>query len=184
MKNKVNVRMLAEGGMMIALATILSYLKIYKAPMGGSVTAGSMIPIILFAMRWGTVPGLAIGASYGILQFILEPYFYHPVQFILDYPLAFGLLGLAGMIYHTTNNESLKSIRRYFKIFIFIFIGILGRLISHVLSGVIFFAEYAGDMNPWIYSIEYNAFYLVPELVISAVVIFIIWKPLQRILKH
>jgi len=179
-RSSTKIRMLAEGGMMIALATILSYIKVYEAPMGGSVTAGSMIPIILFAMRWGLMPGIAIGVAHGVLQFVLEPYFYHPIQFILDYPLAFGLLGLAGIEFHLRNND---SINKYLRIFISVLIAIFGRLVCHVLSGVVFFAEYAGGKNPWIYSIEYNAFYLVPELIISTVVIFIIWKPLQRILK-
>ncbi|NLK43428.1 MAG: energy-coupled thiamine transporter ThiT [Tissierellia bacterium] len=181
MKNSSRVRMLAEGGMMIALATILSYLKVYDAPMGGSVTAGSMIPIIIFAIRWGILPGLAIGGAYGILQFILEPYFYHPIQFLLDYPLAFGLLGLAGIMYHIRRNNSLN---KYVSIFLSSLLGIFGRMICHVLSGVVFFYEYAGDKNPWIYSIQYNAFYLVPELIITSIVIFIIWKPLQRVLKE
>ncbi len=147
--------------------------------MGGSVTAGSMIPIILFAIRWGIVPGLAIGACHGLLQFILEPYFYHPIQFLLDYPLAFGFLGLAGIAFHIKND----SLNKYVSMFLSIFLGILGRMICHVLSGVVFFAEYAGDKNPWIYSIQYNAFYLVPELIITSIVIFIIWKPLQRLVK-
>lgn len=180
MKKKWNVRMLTEGGMMIALATILSYLKIYKAPMGGSVTAGSMIPIIIFAIRWGIVPGLAVGSAYGVLQFILEPYFYHPIQFLLDYPLAFGLLGLAGIAYYMKDKDSVKG---YINIFLAIFIAISGRMICHILSGVVFFAEYAGDKNPWLYSIQYNAFYLIPELIISCTIIAILWKPLQNSLK-
>ena len=180
MEKRWNVRMLAEGGMMIALATVLSYIKVYEAPMGGSVTAGSMIPIILFAIRWGLMPGLAIGSTYGILQFILKPYFYHPIQFVLDYPMAFGLLGLAGIAYYIKDKNSVKG---YLSVFLAVFVGILGRMISHVLSGVIFFAEYAGDKNPWIYSIEYNAYYLVPELIISCIVIAIVWKPLQKAIR-
>ncbi len=180
MEKRWNVRMLAEGGMMIALATVLSYIKVYEAPMGGSVTAGSMIPIILFAIRWGLMPGLAIGSTYGILQFILKPYFYHPIQFVLDYPMAFGLLGLAGIAYYIKDKNSVKG---YLSVFLAVLVGILGRMISHVLSGVIFFAEYAGDKNPWIYSIEYNAYYLVPELIISCIVIAIVWKPLQKAIR-
>ncbi|MCK9443525.1 MAG: energy-coupled thiamine transporter ThiT [Tissierellaceae bacterium] len=181
MNKRWNVRMLTEGGMMIALGTILSYVKVYSAPMGGSVTAGSMIPIILFAVRWGLFPGLAIGGVYGLLQFILEPYFYHPMQLILDYPLAFGLLGLAGIAYYIKDKDSVFG---YLQVFFAVFLGILGRMISHVLSGVVFFAEYAGDRNPWLYSIEYNAYYLLPELIISAIVIFIIWKPLRKTIKE
>ena len=180
MQKRWSVKMLTEGGMMIALATILSYIKVYEAPMGGSVTAGSMIPIMLFAIRWGILPGVTVGGVYGILQFILKPYFYHPLQFILDYPLAFGLLGLAGIAYYINEKESFKG---YIWVFIGVLMGILGRMLSHVLSGVIFFAEYAGDLNPWIYSIQYNAYYLLPELIISYIVIAIIWKPLEKAIK-
>ena len=172
--------MLVEGGIMIALAVILSQIKIYSAPSGGSVTAGSMIPLLLFAIKWGVGPGFVVGASYGILDFILKPYFYHPIQLILDYPLAFGLLGLAG-IGHSVKDNTLKE---YLLLILGVTLGIGGRMFSHVLSGVVFFAEYAGDKNPWIYSIEYNATYLIPELIISITVLVLIWKPLKRVIKR
>lgn len=168
--------MLTEGGMMIALSILLGRIKLYEAPMGGSVTAGSMIPLMLFAIRWGIIPGIAVGATYGLLDFMLKPQFYHPIQFILDYPMAFGLLGLAGLGYFTKNYDA----KGYFNLILGIILGIGGRMISHVLSGVVFFAEYAGDKNPWIYSIQYNAYYLIPELIISIVVLALIWKPIKR----
>lgn len=180
MKSKWSIKILTEGGMMIALATVLSYITVYKAPNGGSITAGSMIPIILFAIRWGLTPGVAVGATYGVLQFILKPEFYHPIQVVLDYPLAFGLLGLAGIVSSIANKDSDKA---YLNISFGVLLAMLGRMISHVLSGAIFFAEYAGDKNPWIYSIGYNATYLIPELIISCIVIAIIWKPLQNAVK-
>lgn len=168
--------MLTEGGMMIALSILLGRIKLYEAPMGGSVTAGSMIPLMLFAIRWGIIPGIAVGATYGLLDFMLKPQFYHPIQFILDYPMAFGLLGLAGLGYFTKNYDA----KGYFNLILGIILGMGGRMISHVLSGVVFFAEYAGDKNPWIYSIQYNAYYLIPELIISIVVLALIWKPIKR----
>lgn len=174
MNKKFNVRMITEGGMMIALSVLLSYIKIYTLPNGGSVTAGSMIPLMIFAIRWGIGPGMIVGASYGILDFILKPYFYHPLQFLLDYPLAFGLLGLAGIGYISNRNNRLG------KLILGVTLGISGRMLSHVLSGVVFFAEYAGDQNPWIYSIGYNMTYLLPELIISLLVLMLIWKPLRR----
>lgn len=177
MGKKFSIRMLTEGGMMIALAVLLNQIKIYQAPNGGSVSAGSMIPILLFAIRWGILPGFAVGATYGLLDFIMKPYFYHPVQFLLDYIIAFGILGLAGIAFKndkdTSNNAMITGVT----------VAILGRMLSHVLSGVVFFAEYAGDQNPWIYSIGYNATYLVPELIISIVVLLLIWKPLKRVMK-
>ncbi len=177
MGKKVSVRMLTEGGMMLALAVLLNQFKIYQAPNGGSISAGSMIPIMIFALRWGIGPGLVVGGTYGLLDFIFKPYFYHPIQFILDYILAYGLLGLAGIGYDKDNNKPTSSM------VIGVIVAIGGRMISHVLSGVVFFAEYAGDQNPWIYSILYNATYLVPELIISLVVLLLIWKPLKKVLK-
>ena len=177
MNKKWSVRMLTEGGMMIALAALLSYIKIYQAPNGGSVTAGSMIPILLFAIRWGVGPGMVVGATYGMLDFILKPYFYHPIQMILDYPLAYGLLGLAGLA-HLIKNKNKYNELLVLSIGVILAIG--GRMFSHVVSGVVFFAEYAGDANPWIYSIGYNATYLVPELVISLIILILIWKSFKK----
>lgn len=176
MKSKFSVKMLAEGGVMLALAVLLNMIRIYQAPNGGSVSAGSMIPILLFAIRWGISPGILLGAIYGLLDFMFNPFFFHPVQFLLDYILAYAALGIAG-IGHSKKGKEVRLI----KIMTGIVLGITGRLISHVLSGVIFFAEYAGAQNPWVYSIIYNATYLVPELIISVVVIMLIWKPLKRV---
>lgn len=177
-RNKVLI--LTEGGMMIALSVLLSYIIIYQAPNGGSVTAGSMIPIMLFAIRWGIGPGIAVGSVYGVLDFILKPFFYHPIQVILDYPIAYGLLGLAGIAY-TLNNKNNKN--NYVSLSLGITLAILARLISHVLSGVVFFSEYAGSQNAWLYSILYNATYLIPELIISLIILLIIYKPMQNIFK-
>lgn len=177
MGKKISIRMLTEGGMMLALAILLNQIKIYQAPNGGSISAGSMIPIMIFALRWGILPGLVVGANYGLLDFILKPYFYHPVQFILDYILAYALLGLAGIGH--AKGENASTLRMVFGVIL----AIGGRMLSHVLSGVIFFSEYAGDQNPWVYSIIYNSTYLIPELIISLVVLLLIWKPLRKVIK-
>lgn len=174
MKTKFGVKMITEGGMMIALSVLLSYIKIYTLPNGGSITAASMIPLMIYAIRWGIGPGIAVGATYGIIDFILKPYFYHPIQFLLDYPIAFGLLGLAGLGYLHGRKFG------YFRVASGLALGITGRLISHVLSGVIFFAEYAGEKNVWLYSFGYNLSYLVPELIISLLVLVLLWKPMKN----
>jgi thiamine transporter len=121
-----------------------------------------------------------VGGVYGILQFILEPYFYHPVQFLLDYPIAFGFLGLAGIAKSDNNGVSAKS---YLLVVIGVLISISGRFVAHLLSGVIFFAEYAGDLNPWVYSAAYQASYLVPEFIISSIILVLLYKPLSKIKK-
>lgn len=182
MNSKSKLNFIVESGVMIALATILSFIKIYEAPFGGSVTAGSMIPIIIISLRWGLGRGLFAGTVYGIVQSIVDPYIVHPLQFLLDYPVAFGLLGLAGMIYHFKGHILRKGSKfEYVFISFSVLLAVLGRLVAHILSGVVFFSEYAGELNPWIYSLLYNGSYLGLEFIISLIVIMLLWKPIKRI---
>lgn len=170
--NKFSIRMLAEAGAMIAMAQVLSYLKIYEAPYGGSITAGSMVPILFFAIRWGVGPGLLAGTVYGVLQFLLGgSYAIHPLSIVLDYLLAFGLLGLAGMF-----NKSMVGI------FLGVFVGIFGRFLASFLSGVTIWASYAPEtMNPVTYSILYNGSYLLPEMIISFILVTLLYRAFKRI---
>jgi len=178
MKNRMSTKMVVEAGIMIGLATALSYFKILEMPQGGSVTLGSMIPIILFSLRYGLVPGLMAGSVYGMVQFFVGPFFVHPVQFALDYPLAFGLLGVSGLFHNQFQKGSFVA-------------PVLGGLMAialrfamHVSSGAVFFAEYAPEgMNPWIYSAVYNGSYLGVELVLTVVVLILLVKPLSKIAK-
>jgi thiamine transporter len=154
---------LSEIVVVIALSTVLSYIKIYHLPQGGSITAGSMVPLLWIALRRGTKIGVFSGAVYGLLQLLLEPYVYHPVQVLLDYPLAFSALGVAGFF----TKYALLGIA----------LGIVGRFICHFLSGVIFFAAYAPEgMSPILYSAIYNGSYLLGELIVSAILTYIIIK--------
>ena len=147
------------GSMCIAIGFVLSCIKLYRMPQGGSITAASMLPIIIFAYAYGAGPGLTLGAVYGVLQFILKPYFYSLPQFLLDYPVAFGCLGLAGFFSKSKNTRlglTLGAVA-----------AAAGRLIAAVASGVLFFAEYAPEgMSPLAYSLGYNASYMVPECII------------------
>ncbi len=153
---------LALGAVCMALSSVLSLIKVFSLPQGGSITAASMLPIILFAYIYGAGPGLSLGAIYGVLQFILKPTFYSLPQMLLDYPIAFGLLGLAGFFSKsssTTLGLTLGSIA-----------SCAGRLLASALSGAIFFAEYAPEgMSPMLYSLGYNAGYMVPECIICIV---------------
>ncbi|GFN36361.1 energy-coupled thiamine transporter ThiT [Tepidimicrobium xylanilyticum] len=177
---KWSTKMLVEAGIMIALAVLLSRIKIYQAPQGGSVTAGSMIPILLFSMRWGLKPGIIAGATFGVLKLILGGWVFTPIQAILEYPIAFGFLGLAGIF---SNSIKDFSNDKYVKIILSIFFAIGGRFLCHLLAGVIFFAEYAGTQNPWIYSLVYQSSYLVPEFIVSIIILSLIWKPISKIEK-
>lgn len=173
--------MLVEGGLCIALSFVLGYIKLFSMPQGGSVTAGEMIPIIIFALRHGNLPGIVVGALYGFVQMLFGGSIFHPVQAILDYPVAFGVLGLAGLF--SSEFEKTKKILPVIK---GASLGIVLRMIAHTLTGAIFFASYAPEgQNPWAYSIIYNASYLVVEFAITIVIIYllrnVITKDLQRI---
>jgi thiamine transporter len=160
--------MLVEAGIMIALAQILSYVKIFEMPLGGSVTAGSMVPILVFAVRWGAKKGLLVGMVYGILQFLLGPkWSFHPLSIFLDYVAAFALLGLVGLFKRDTKGITIGT-----------FMGIFGRFASHVISGVVVFASSAPEgSHPLLYSIAYNGAYLLPEFIISLIlVLFLVNK--------
>jgi len=170
---KMSTRMLVEAGIMIALAQILSYVKIYQAPFGGSVTAGSMLPIIIYAIRWGTKPGMLVGLVFGFLQFLLGTNFsYHPLVIFLDYIFAFGALGFAGLFR-----------KNIYTIIASIFIAMIGRFTFHFISGVVFWYIYAPEgMNIYLYSFVYNGSFMLPEFIISTVLVCALYKPLKRYL--
>lgn len=162
---KLDAKTMTYVGIAIALGTILKMFTIIKMPNGGAVTLGSMIPIIFIAYIYGPRVGMLTGFLFGVIDLMLGAYVIHPVQLLLDYSFPFMALGLAG---YFKNNIALGST-----------VGIIGRYICHVLSGVIFFASYAGNQNPLIYSLIYNATYLIPELIITIVVLKLI--PINRI---
>jgi thiamine transporter len=101
---------------------------------------------------------------YGLVDFALPPFYaYHPIQVLLDYPIAFGALGLAGLF----RNYPLVGVG----------VGIGGRFMAHFTSGFIFFAEYApAGMSPILYSAIYNGSYLLGEFIVSAIITYIIVK--------
>lgn len=169
-------QMLALGAVCMALSSVLSLVKLFSMPQGGSVTAASMLPIVLFAYAYGAGPGLTLGAIHGLLQFILKPSFYSLPQMLLDYPIAFSLLGLAGLFSKSKNDHLGLSLGTV--------LSCAGRLLASALSGAIFFAEYAPEgMSPMLYSLGYNASYMVPECVICAVLATLAGPRLLRELK-
>ena len=167
-QGKTDVRALTYGALCMAMSFVLSYIKLWSMPLGGSVTLASMLPLLWYSNKFGVKNGLIAGAAYGLLQLIQKPEIYHWVQVLLDYPLAFMMLGLAGSV----KNLQLGSI-----------IGVAGRWVCHILSGAIFFAEWVpeGWSNAWVYSAAYNGAYLLVDLIICLVLSFILAKALDRI---
>lgn len=147
----------------VALAMVTSMVKIYSFPFGGSVTLCSMLFICLIGYLYGPATGLLTGAAYGILQFIVEPVMYFPLQVIVDYVLGFGALGLSGLFCHAKHG----LLKGYL-------VGILGRYVFVVLSGWLFFGEYAWEgWNALPYSLVYNGCYVFGEAVLTVVILCI-----------
>ncbi|HUK50713.1 MAG TPA: energy-coupled thiamine transporter ThiT [Terriglobales bacterium] len=164
---KINTRILTEIIAMVALAGVLEFVSgflPFQMPEGGRVTLAAMVPIFFVAIRRGPTVGIIAGVAFGLVVLVEEPFVYNPIQFLLDYPLAFGALGLAGFF----RKEPWLPL-------VGVAVGIGGRFICHFISGLVFFASYApAGMDPAVYSALYNAWYLIPELIISEIVMFVL----------
>ena len=188
MTNKKNTKtkMLVEGAVMVALATILSYLRIVKFPWGGSITVLSMLPIIVFALRYGVKSGLAVSFVYALVQLgqgilvdgLLGWGLSVPMLLaciFLDYLGAFAVLGLAGMF----GNKSWGGIIGG------TVIAMLLRMLLHFISGVVIFHS-AGMLwegfateNTWLYSLVYNGAYMLPEIIFTTAGALVLFKTPQ-----
>ena len=160
---------LVETGLALALVAVLNLIPpIYKLPQGGSVTAGSMVPIFYIALRWGGAWGLVCGALGGMINYSIDPQYYHPVQWLLDYPIAFGALGVAGFFRRVPAAG--------------VIVGGAGRFAAHLLSGVVFFASFAPKgMSPLLYSAAYNGTFMLPEVAISVVLTLLLLRAMARV---
>lgn len=163
-KSKWTARRLSYAAMCIAIAFVLSCIKLYHAPQGGSATPAAMLPLIMFALACGPVQGLTVGCAYGLLQLIEDPYVIHPLQLLCDYPLAYGAMALCCLACLIPEKHS------YFRLPVAVVLGYFARLVMAVISGVVFFAEYAGDQSAFVYSVTYNLGYLAPETLIALVI--------------
>lgn len=160
-KESWTTRRIAYAGMCIAIAFVLSCIKLFRMPQGGSVTPAAMMPLILFSMACGPVQGIVVGCAFGLLQMVEDFYVIHPIQMLVDYPMAFGALALACLAYLLPlKNEWLRLPAA-------MLLGYFGRYAMAVVSGAVFFAEYAGEQNAWIYSLSYNLSYLGVEAVVA-----------------
>lgn len=159
----IRTRLVVEGGLVIALSVVLSFVTIWQMPQGGSISL-AMLPVLVYAFRRGLGPGLIAGALYGVVDALLKPYVVHPIQFLLDYPVAFGALGLAGLFSSSwLRNVRAGRVGRGTAVALVpgVLLAALGRYAAHVLSGAVYFAEYAGDRPVLAYSLAYNSFVLV-----------------------
>lgn len=158
-------RMLANAALCLALAFVLSYIKLFDLPQGGAVTAASLLPIVAFAYSYGLAPGLVVGVAYGLLQMIQDPFIVTPVQAILDYPLAFACIALAAVARRLPDSWGWLAGMA---------LAAVGRFVCHTFTGVVFFAEYAEGtgMSPFVYSVSYNSFVFVDMAICAVVMAF------------
>ena len=164
---KFTTRMLVYVSLMLAASIILQQIRLYHFPQGGSVTLGSMIPLIFLTFRYGAPVGMFAGFIFGLINIILDPFILHPIQVLFDYPLPSMAAGLAAIF---PKNFIASTILVF-----------AGKFICHVISGVVFFASYAPEgMSPIIYSLTVNASMIVPECLICCVLLKIL--PTERLL--
>lgn len=172
-KSAMDTRSIVFAAICIALSFALSFIKI-SMPFGGSITFASFVPILVYSYFYGPVKGLIAGLVYGLLQFIQDSWFLTPVQFILDYILAFSSIALAGVFRNVLMEKGSVIAGAATVGFV--------RLIMHILAGIIFFN--AGIVYDWIpqdtallYSTIYNVIYVVPDILISiAVIVFMLYR--------
>lgn len=159
-----NLKIMVEVSLLVAVAVLLSFLKLFQMPQGGSISL-EMLPVFILAFRHGGKVGLLGGGLLGVVKLFISPYFLHPVQVLLDYPVPFMLLGVAG--FGLLREKRILGVA----------IGAFLRYLTHVVAGVVFFAEFAPPGTPALqYSLVYNASYLIPETIIVAIAIGLLSK--------
>lgn len=157
-KNKTEVsrtKSISYAAICAALSFALSYIRFIELPQGGSVTLVSLLPLMIYSYKFGIRRGTALGAIYGLLQFIQGPWFYHPVQFLLDYPIAFAAIGLAGLFHDLKIFEDKKPLQ----FALGAIAAVILRYFSHVVSGIFVFGS--GDPENYsavAWSFLYNSF--------------------------
>lgn len=171
-KRKTDTKALVLSAIFVALYLVLNQISIFRMPQGGSITAFSMLTITACAYLLGTRRAVMAGMCAGLVGLIFNPYVIHPVQLLLDYPLAVGALGFAG----------LAGSKKY-SLQIGYLIGVFCRYLCAVLSGIIFFGEYAPEgFNAFTWSIYYNISYIGPEAIITLIILFL--PPIRRMFEH
>ncbi len=170
---------LCEGAIMVALAQILSYLKLWELPQGGSVTIG-MLPIFLYCVRWGFGPGMLASFAYALLQLFLDGAFAWGWQSMIgDYILAFAVLGFAGLF-----------ARRKWGFFYGAILGCSARFAVHWVVGATIWAESMPEeffgmtmTSPWFYSVLYNGSYMLIDLVLILILGAILYRPMGKYMR-
>ena len=178
-------KLLAEGAAMVALATVLSYIRVIKMPWGGSVTLLSMLPIVIFSIKNGVKNGLIVSFVFSLIQFlqgVMDGLFGWGLTagslvacILIDYLLAFTVLGLAGLFRKNGLKGWISGT----------VLAIVLRLVMHFISGVVIwhsFGELWGGFateSTVLYSLLYNGAYMVPEIIFTTIGAVVLLKAPQ-----
>ncbi|MDS9473352.1 energy-coupled thiamine transporter ThiT [Sporosarcina pasteurii] len=179
------LQFLMEVAILGALSFILDKLTVFVMPQGGSITL-SMLPIIVMAFRWGISGGLLTGFLSGLLQLITGGTIFHWAQALMDYTLAYTLVGIAAITGIWLANSMAKGRKGSMVAAIVIgsVIGGLLRFFIHFVGGIVFFGEYAPAGQPvWLYSLVYNASYMIPSILLCSIVASLLFTSAPRLLK-
>ena len=169
-KLRFDSRALAYAGICVAMSYALSYIKLWDMPAGGSVTLVSLFPVMLYAYIFGAKKGVFVGFVYGTLQALQDPWIIHPAQFLLDYPIAFSAVGLAGLF--RTLRPLQKAPQLQFTLGAIV-AGVM-RFACHTLSGALAFEAYAEGQNVWAYSLAYNSYVFIDAALVVAAGVFVL----------
>ena len=169
-------RILVECALMIAVGTVLSNIKFFTLPNGGSVTALSMLPFVLVSFRhgikWGLFTGLVNGCLQMLLGFYAPPtptFLYFVGEVLLDYILAFMALGLAELFARPFKNRMVGVAVGTFAA------GFL-RFLCSFLSGVLIWGNLSDGIGAWTYSLVYNGSYMLPETLLTLIAAVLLYK--------
>ena len=177
--SRMKLRALTEGAVLVALAQILGYIKLYELPNGGSVCL-SMLPIFIYCARWGFGKGVLASFAFSLLQLLLDGAYAWGWQSMLgDYIVAFTVLGVAGLFSKMKNGFFIGTVA-----------GCVARFLVAWVVGAVVWAEYMPDTffgmtmtSPWFYSTLYNGSYMVLNMLICLVVGALLWKPLGKYIR-
>ena len=179
MNKKLTLRALTEGAVFVALAQVLSYLKLFELPQGGSIVV-AMLPIFFYCSRWGFAPGILASFVYSLLQLFLDGAYAWGWQSMLgDYIVAYTVLGLAGLFHKQRGGFFIGTV-----------VGSLARFVVHYLVGVWVWGEYMPERffgmtmtTPWFYSFLYNGSYMLIDMLLCLIVGALLYKPLGKYMR-
>ncbi len=158
------LKVVAECGMLLATALALTNFRIFQMPNGGSVSLGAL-PLFIIAARHGMLTGMFAGILMGLLMLAFRPFIVHPLQFVLDYPLAFAAAGLAGWSEWKTGLKAATATT----------VANIFRLHFHVVAGAVFFVAGKENLLQVIMaSYAYNLTHIIPETILCSVIAFYI----------